>query len=371
MRIAVIGAGLSGSTIARLLKDKGHEVVIFEKEQEPGGLCRTAVHEGKLYQLFGPHNLHTHSEAVIAFVHRFSEFNHYLHHVGTFVDGKTLPYPISYKTIELLKEKDYILKEISRLPDKVDMSNFESCVISMIGERLYKKFIENYTFKFWGMAPKKMAAEWAPKRIEIRQDDSLGYFKDEWQGLPSKGYTRMFKKMTEGIPVKFNAEIRDYRDLGADLVISTIPIDELFGFCYGRLAYRGLNFVMHFDEPGWEDTRFGCINFPNNDVDYTRKCNYSLCYTNGPVTSYIVGYDFPGNNGRMYPVYTPGNKKLFNKYLARLVRTKHLLSIGRLGLFRYYDMDEAIAWCLDNIDAVEVYPSLGPKERMALLTKAK
>ena len=110
MRIAVIGAGLSGCTIARLLKDRGHEVVIFEKEQKPGGLCRTAVHEGRFYQLFGPHNLHTQSEAVIAFVRRFSEFNHYLHRVGTFVEGKTLPYPISYNTIDLLKENDYILK---------------------------------------------------------------------------------------------------------------------------------------------------------------------------------------------------------------------------------------------------------------------
>ena len=121
----------------------------------------------------------------------------------------------------------------------------------------------------------------------------------------------------------------------------------------------------------WEDARFGCINFPDSDVAYTRKCNYSLCYTNGPLASYIVGYDFPGNNSRMYPVYTSKNKKLFNKYLVRLVRTKNLLSIGRLGLFRYYDMDEAIAWCLDNIDAVENYLFLSPEKRMALLSKVK
>lgn len=371
MRVAVIGAGLSGCTMAKLLKDRGHEVVIYEKEQRPGGLCRTAVHERRFYQLFGPHNLHTYNESVIVFLRRFSQFNNYLHRVGTFVDGKTLPYPISYKTIGLLEEKDSIFEEISRLPKKIDMSNFKSCVISMVGERLYEKFIENYTLKFWGIAPEKMDAEWAPKRIEIRQDDNLGYFNDEWQGLPSKGYTRMFETMIEGIPVQYNAEIKDYRNLSSELVVSTIPIDELFSFCYGRLSYRGLDFIVHFDECEWEDARYGCINYPDSNVAFTRRCNYSLCYSNGPVSSYIVGYDFPGNNSRMYPIYTPANKKLFNQYLAKLVRTENLLSIGRLGLFRYYDMDEAMEWCLENVDMVENYPTLSPEERMALLTKVK
>jgi UDP-galactopyranose mutase len=371
MRIAVIGAGLSGCTIARLLKDRGHGVVIFEKEKVPGGLCRTGVHEGKLYQLFGSHNLHTRSEAVIEFVSKFSEFNHYVHRVGTFVDGRTFPYPISYKTIGLLKEKDRILKEIACLPEKMDVSNFESCVVSMMGESIYKKFIENYTRKFWRISPKEMDAEWAPKRIEIRQDDSLGYFKDEWQGLPLKGYTHMFEKMIEGIPVHYNAEIKDYHDLDYDLVVSTTPIDELFGFCYGRLAYRGLDFKIRFDESKWEDVQYGCINFPNNDAAYIRKCNYSFCYPNGPVTSYIVGYDFPGDHSRMYPLCTSENKKLFNQYLARLVQIKNLLSIGRLGLFSYYDMDETVAWCLDHIEMVENYPALNSEKRMELLTSVR
>jgi UDP-galactopyranose mutase len=371
MRIAIIGAGLSGCTMARLLHERGREVVIFEKEPRPGGLCSSGVHEGRIYQLFGPHNLHTHNEEVIAFLCKFSKFNHYLHRVGTFVDGKTLSYPISLKTIGKLKEKERILKEIASLPKEIDMSNFETCVVSMLGKTLYKKFIENYTLKFWGIQPKKMSAEWAPKRIEIREDDSLSYFKNEWQGLPEKGYTPMFEKMLEGIQVRYNARIEDYRVLKYDLVISTVPIDELFNFCHGRLSYRGLEFEVHFGESKWEDARYGCINFPDSDVAYTRKCNYSLCYRNGPVRSYIVGYDFPGNNSRMYPIYTPENERIFNKYLKRLVRVKNLISIGRLGLFRYYDMDEAMAWCFDNLDAVENYPALSHEERVRLLTRVR
>ncbi|MBU1912658.1 MAG: NAD(P)-binding protein [Candidatus Omnitrophica bacterium] len=368
MRIAVVGAGLSGCTIARLLKDRGHDITIFEKEKRIGGLCATATHRGRPYQLFGPHNFHTHNESVIKFLCRFSAFNNYVHRVGTFVDGKVLPYPISYKTIDILEERDYILKELAHLPKKVNMANFESCVVSMVGKTLYKKFIENYTLKFWRISPKKMGAEWAPEKIEIRRDDSLGYFGDEWQGLPTQGYTHMFEKIIEGIPIHYDVEIKDYRDLRHDLVISTIPIDELFSFCYGRLAYRGLDFVIHFKETEWEDVKYGCINFPERDVAYTRKSNYSLCYYNGPLSSYIVGYEFPGNASRMYPIYTSQNKKLFNKYLTHLIMVKNLISVGRLGLFRYYDMDKTVEWCLDNIDMVENYPSLTPAERIQWLS---
>ncbi len=370
MRIAVIGAGLSGCTIARLLKDRGHEVVVFEKEQQPGGLCRTGVHEGRLYQLFGSHNFHTDNESVISFLRRFSAFNDYLHRVATYVDGKVLPYPVSYKTIGLLKEKERILGELSRLPKKIDMSNFENCVVSMVGESIYNKFIKNYTVKFWGISPNEMDAEWAPKRIEIRHDDSSGYFKDEWQGLPVDGYTQMFEKMLEGIPVHYNEVISNWRVLGYELVISTIPIDELCNFCYGRLEYRGLTFVIQCGEHEWDDVTYGCINFPNSDVAYTRKCNYSLCYRNGPVGPYIVGYDYPSNKSRMYPLYTAKNRMLCNKYLEHVAKIKNLISIGRLGLFRYYDMDKAIEWCLDNIDTIENYPSLGPEERMKILLRA-
>jgi UDP-galactopyranose mutase len=269
----------------------------------------------------------------------------------------------------MLREKEFILGELSRLPKKIDMLNFKTCVVSMIGETLYKKFIENYTFKFWGISPEELDAEWAPKKIEIRKNDDLGYFNDEWQGLPSNGYQSMFEEMIRGIPVHCNCGVKGYAGLDSDLAISTMPIDELFEFCYGVLNYRGIDFTFRFDEYQWEDLRYGCINYPENNVAFTRRCNYSLCYKNGPVISHIVGYEFPAASNRMYPVYTAENKMLFDKYLNRLVRAKNILSIGRLGLFRYYDMDEAVKWCLDNIEAVENYPNLSIEKKMELLTR--
>lgn len=370
MRIAIIGAGLSGCTIGRLLKDRGHDVAIFEKEEKIGGLCATATDKGRIYQLFGSHNFHTYNQSVIKFISRFSEFNNYVHYKGVYADGGILPYPISYQTIERLKEKEQILRELSKLPKEIDMRNFETCVVSMIGKTLYAKFIENYTTKFWGILPKDMEAEWAPKRIAIRQNNSLGYFGDEWQGLPIYGYSYLLEQMTEGIAVHYNTEIKDYRDLNHDLVISTISIDKLFHFCYGCLTYRGFSFILNFNETHWENKRYGCINYPGNDVPYIRKANYSLCYQAGAGTanSYIVSYGYPDEKSRMCPLYTLENKRILNEYLLHLVKIKNLVSIGRLGLFKYYDMDEVIEWCLDNINAVENYITLGPDRRMQLLT---
>lgn len=368
MKVAIIGAGLSGCTIARLLKDRGHDVIIFEKQDRLGGLCATAEKDGKIYQLSGPHNFHTDNDSVIKFVSRFVQFNDYVHYKGTCIDGKIVPYPISYETINMLDEKEQILKEISSLPRDLDMTNFETYIMSMIGNTLYEKFIKNYTTKFWGISPKNLQSDWVAKRIEIRQDNNLGYFKKEWQGLPIHGYTKMLEKMIEGIDVHCNIEVKNYEHLRYDLVVSTIPIDELFHFRFGRLKYQGLRFVINFQETQWENKRYGCINYPNNDAPYIRKTNFSLCYDNTSSSSYIVGYDYPDKKGRMYPLYNSENMDILNKYSLHLAKIKNVISAGRLGLFRYYDMDEAIKWCLENIGYIENYTALNPETRMRLLT---
>ena len=367
MKVAVIGAGLSGCTIARLLKDRGHDVVIFEKHDRLGGLCATATHGVRIYQLFGPHIFHTDNESVIKFVSRFSQFNDYVHHKGTCVDGKIVPYPISYETINMLNEKEQILKEISSLPKDRDMANFETFVTSMIGKTLYEKFIKNYTTKFWGAPAETLAADWVTRRIEIRQDNSMGYFKSEWQGLPVDGYTKMLENMTEGIEVRYNAGVSNYEHLSCDLVVSSIPIDELLHFRFGRLTYRGFRFVVNFQETQWENKRYGCINYPDNDTAYIRKTNFSLCYKDADNPPYIIGYDYPDKKSRMYPLYNSANKSILNEYLLHLVKIKNLISIGRLGLFRYYDMDDAVRWCIDNAGAIENYPNLDPEKRLQLL----
>lgn len=367
MKIAVIGGGLSGCTLARLLKDRGHAVVIFEKNNKLGGLCATDTHRGRVYQLFGPHSFHTKKKAVKKFVLRFSRFSNYIHYVGSCIDGKIVPYPLSYETITLLPERNTIAKEIARLPASPDMSNFETCMRSLLGRTLYEKFIKNYTAKFWGISPKKLSAEWAMKRVEIRKDNDLGYFKKEWQGLPVSGYTPLLEKMTFDLEVRYNSAVNDYKKLKYDLIVSTMPIDELLRFQFGRLQYRSTRFTINFREKHWENEKYGCINFPAADSAYIRKTNYDLVYQAPRSASCIVGYEYPDGEQRTHPFFTVGSKKTLQRYLVSVAKIKNVIPVGRLGLFRYYDMDEAVEWCLNNVGAIERYKDLTFEERMKLL----
>ena len=303
MRIAIIGAGLSGCTAARLMADRGHRITMFEEQSRIGGLCATRRLGAVDYCLYGPHVLHTDDAAVKEFFLRFAQFNGYTHFIGTFVDGQYLPYPISSQTIEQLHQKEKIQRELLRRPPELDTSNFETCLVSMMGPTLYEMFIRDYTRKLWGVAPRQLAADWAPRRIEIRSDNSQSYFGTEWQGLPVGGFSLMLERMIEGIPVRLNCAIPSLQQalsLNADLVISTIPIDRLLSYRHGRLLYRSIRQVVAAEE-SWPDDHYGTINFPN-DYDYIRKTNYTLCSKAQGADGLVIGYEYPVANGAMYPV---------------------------------------------------------------------
>ncbi|MGA2380984.1 MAG: FAD-dependent oxidoreductase [Spirochaetia bacterium] len=356
MRIAIIGAGLTGCTAARLLADRGHLVTMFEEQPRIGGLCATGRLGTVDYCLYGSHVVHTDDAAVKDFFLRFAQFNGYMHFKATFVNGKYLPYPVSYETIDQLPQKDRILCELSGRPRDLDTGNFETCLISMMGRTLYEMFIRNYTMKLWGVDPRLLDADWAPRRIEIRADNSASYFGSEWQGLPVGGFSPMFQRMIGGIPVQLNcaiASLQEAVELSADLVISTIPLDRLLSYRHGRLVYRGIRQEVTLED-SWPDDRFGDINFPN-DQAYIRKTNFTLCSKASRAQGLVMGYEFPVAEGTMYPVLNAANKARLRLYLDDLVKQERIVSIGRLGLFKYYDMDEIVAWCIRNCEALESF----------------
>ncbi len=156
-----MGAGLSGCTIARLLKDRNHEVSIIEKEIEVGGLCQTKINsDGLLYEPFGPRIFHTKNLAIKDFITKFDEFNGYIHRKGMMINGKLMPLPLTKEAIYNFKEKDLIIKELQSRPNEVDTTNFETACISIFGEILYNYFIKNYSTKMWGINPRDLTAEW-------------------------------------------------------------------------------------------------------------------------------------------------------------------------------------------------------------------
>jgi UDP-galactopyranose mutase len=371
MKIGVIGAGLTGCALARLLTGRRHKVIIFEKNYRIGGLCVSNRHEnGLLYEPYGARTFHTAEDKIREFALKYSRFNGYRHRKGIVIEGKLLPFPITRETISLLSAAGKIKKELKSRPKEIDRSNFETACISIFGPTLYKYFISNYSRRMWGRSPKELSAHWAPKRLVLRDDDTGGLFKNEWQGLPIEGYSVWLERMIEGIDVETGVEVVDTKNF--DMVVSTAPIDEIAGYRYGRLEYRSLKFIYTCVED-WEDDRYGTINLPQHRR-FIRKCNFKVLHrlvSAKNLIQYQQPCDVDSGGIPMYPVHTERNELLFRRYLSYVVSLTNLCPAGRLGLFEYLDMDEAIAYAIQIVPLIEKYRELPPQERREALMKVR
>lgn len=160
MNILVVGAGLSGCSLARLLKDRGHTVSLIEKEDRVGGLCVTDVNQdGLKYEPFGARTFHSKNPRIKKFITKFDDFNGYIHRKGMIINRKLFPFPITKEAINNFEEREKILRELKKRPNKADRTNFETASVSIFGKTLYEYFIKNYTTKMWGMDPKNLTAE--------------------------------------------------------------------------------------------------------------------------------------------------------------------------------------------------------------------
>lgn len=363
MKILIVGAGLSGCTIARLLHDRGHDIEIMEKEDCIGGLCITKLTEqGLKYEPYGARTFHTKDPRIVYFVQRFSAFNGYTHRKGMILHGKIYPFPITRSALNDFRGKEQILKELANRPAVIDKTNFETACISIFGKTLYSYFIENYTRNMWGIEPRELTAEWAPKRLEFREDDNDELFRDQWQGLPLEGYSVWLQKMIENIPIRLQTSGFDPADY--DVVVSTAPIDSTMNYQLGRLPYRSIDFEYQHNEP-WEKDHYGTINTPQHER-HIRKCNFNVLHR-VCCESNIIQYQQPipadENNMPMYPINTFENDALFKEYLQKICETDNICPLGRLGLFKYLDMDKAVETSFDMVEVVENYLNISSKER--------
>lgn len=370
-KFLVVGGGLAGCSVARILKDRGHNVSIIEKRDEIGGLCKTQINKyGLMYEPFGAHTFHTKNQKIIDFVQRFDGFNSYEHRKGMIINDKLFPFPITKEAINNLETKDEIFEELNNRPKEINKINFETACISIFGKILYKLFIENYTIKMWGIKPKELTAEWVPKRLEIRNDDVNGLFAEQWQGLPTRGYSVWLERMIEGISCKLNTKW--FKSKSYDLVIYSGQIDELINFKFGRLKYRSLKFIYRNNEY-WENDNYGTINLPQHEK-YIRKCNFKLLHKQISKHN-LIQYQIPINCSSkdipMYPINTNDNNELFNKYLMEICKMDNICPIGRLGLYKYLDMDKAIEVSFDMVNLIENYLNLNYIERYNEINKIR
>ena len=368
----VVGAGVFGATVAERLASAGKKVLVIDRRNHlAGNIYSYADKEtGIEVHKYGSHIFHTEYDDVWEYINKFTNFNEYVHTVNTRHEGKLYPMPINLDTINLLYGTDMSAEEAEKFVDeeaKRDVErlgikeprNFEEKGISLVGEKLYDAFLKNYTEKQWNTPAKNLSAE-ILKRIPVRFSHDNRYFMTaKHQGIPVEGYTRMVEKMldNDNINVKLGVDFKDIKD---DLpeetkIIYCGQVDELLDYELGVLPWRSLRFEEEKTENGLGEA---VINEADKDVPYTRAHDYKYYQIHQPEVIEqkisIVAREYPANFQKgeeaYYPIDNEESRELYDKYV-KICKEKYpnMILGGRLGAYKYWDMDVAIKNALELV----------------------
>lgn len=301
---------------------------------------------------YGPHIFHTNAQRIVDYLSRFTEWRPYEHRVLAQVDGKLVPIPINLTTLNSLyglsmssEEAEVFLAE--RAEPVATIRTSEDVVVNQIGRELYEKFFRGYTRKQWGLDPAALDKS-VTSRIPTRTSEDDRYFGDTFQIMPSGGYTQMFERMLDhpNIDLLLGTDFKAVRDeVQYAHLIYCGPIDEYFDFQLGRLPYRSLRFEHQtLEQEHYQPV--AVVNYPHPDVPYTRITEYKhLTGQTHPCTS--ITYEFPCDDGDpYYPVPRAENAELYKRYRALAEQTPNVTFLGRLGTYKYYNMDQVVGQAL-------------------------
>ncbi|MDT1064621.1 UDP-galactopyranose mutase [Paracoccus sp. CPCC 101403] len=353
--VTICGAGFSGSVLARQFAEiSGQRVLLVERRDHIGGNAYDHHDEaGILVHRYGPHIFHTNSEEVLTWLSRFTEWRPYEHRVLARVGGLSVPMPINRTTLNMIYgltmtsdvEAAAFLSGMAE--PMADIRTSRDVVVNAIGRELYELFFQGYTRKQWGLDPSELDKS-VTSRVPTRTNQDDRYFTDRFQVMPRDGYTRMFQRMLDhsGIDVMLGT---DFHDLSAaergELTVYTGPIDAYFDHRFGRLPYRSLNFRHETVDTAYFQP-VGVVNFPAEGVPYTRITEYK--HLTGQVhVRTSISYEYPSAEGDpYYPIPRPENYGLFRRYELLAAAEKKVIFAGRLGSYRYYNMDQVVGQAL-------------------------
>ncbi len=350
----IVGAGFAGSVMAERLASDGHSVLVCDRRPHIAGNAYDHRDEaGILVHKYGPHIFHTNNEDVFAYLSRFTSWRDYEHRVLAQVGELRLPIPINRTTLnklfglDLENEKEATQFLASRAEPCDPIRTSRDVVVSQVGSELYRTFFEGYTRKQWGLDPSELDRS-VTARVPTRTTDDDHYFLDTFQAMPRDGYTRMFERMLdhENITVLLETDHADLRRDGlAEHTIFTGPIDEYYDFRFGRLPYRSLEF-RHETHDVRRLSPVGVINYTSEDVPHTRITEYKhLTGQVHPKTS--ISYEFACAEGEpYYPIRRPENQALYPQYEAIARSQRDVIFVGRLGTYKYYNMDQVVGQAL-------------------------
>jgi UDP-galactopyranose mutase len=356
----VVGAGFAGSVIAeRLASQRNEKVLLIDRRTHIGGNAFDFINAaGLLVHRYGPHIFHTNCKAIFDHLSQFTQWRLYEHRVLAEVDGKQLPIPINLTTINKLYGLSLTPSEmegwlLSRAEPVAEVRTAEDVVVGTVGRELYEKFFRGYSQKQWGVDPSQLDKS-VTARIPTRTSTDDRYFSDAYQYMPADGYTRMFQRMVAhpNIQVMVGTDFREVRGIiPYKRLIFTGPIDEYFGYRFGKLPYRSLAFEHVTLDKQWHQ-QVAVVNYPQTQR-YTRVTEYKhLTGQAHPKTS--LTYEFPCDDGDpYYPVPCPANARLFKRYERLATNTPNVWFVGRLATYRYYNMDQVVGQALATFKRIE------------------
>lgn len=353
----IVGAGYSGSVLAeRIATQLNKRVLIVEKRNHIAGNAYDYFDEkGVLVHKYGPHIFHTSAKKVWDYLSNFTEWNNYVHYVEAVIDGKQIPVPFNFNSIEMLFPKNFASNLENILLEKfgygikipiLKLQQTDNSDLKYLADYIYKNVFLGYTTKQWGMKPEELDYS-VTSRVPVFLSRDNRYFQDTYQGIPNLGYTDMFNKMLNNpnIHILLNTDYKEIiEDIKFDKMIYTGAIDEFFDYKYGELPYRSLEFKFKsFDKEYFQS--IGQLNFPNN-FDYTRITEFKHL-SKQEINKTTVAYEFPqefknGKNDRYYPIPKDENHKLFAKYKDEANKLENVFFTGRLADYKYYNMDETV-----------------------------
>ena len=351
----IVGAGLFGAVFARQATDSGKTCLVVERRDHIGGNIYTEEVEGVTVHRYGAHIFHTSSREVWDYVCRFAEFNHFINTPLANYEGKLYNLPFNMHTFNQMwgvttpdEAKAIIAAQRGEITDTP--KNLEEQAISLVGRDIYEKLVRGYTEKQWGRSCTDLPP-FIIKRLPVRYTFDNNYFNDPYQGIPKAGYTALVERLLEGVEVRLGVDYltcRDELNALADKVVYTGPIDAYYDYCYGALEYRSLRFEHEIpDTDNYQGV--AVVNYNERQVPYTRIIEHKhFAFGKGDKTVITREYpaDWTPGAEPYYPVNDEKNQALYERYRLLAEAEDKVLFGGRLGQYRYYDMDKVVAAAL-------------------------
>ena len=358
----IVGAGLFGAVFAYEATKKGKKCLVIDKRDHIAGNIYTKETENINVHQYGAHIFHTSDRKIWDYVNSFADFNNYINSPVAVYKDELYNLPFNMNTFSKMwniktpsEAKAIIEKQIEEL-NITEPQNLEEQALSLVGTDVYEKLIKGYTEKQWGRDCKELPA-FIIKRLPLRFTYDNNYFNDRYQGIPIGGYTKIWEKMLEGSDVLLDTDyfefIKDNEGI-ADKVLFTGMIDEYYDFCYGHLEYRTVRFETEvIDCDNYQGN--AVVNYTDREVPYTRIIEHKH-FEFGKQEKTIISREYstewePGMEP-YYPVNNERNNDLFEKYKALADKEEKVIFGGRLGNYKYYDMDKVI---IAALEAVEKY----------------